>query len=320
MRASLRLAFLLPPLVLGVTASGRPADGLALTPPMGWNSWNRFGCNVSEKLDPGGRGRPGGHRHEGRGVPVRRDRRLLAGETRRQGPHRARSRALPLGDEGPRRLRAREGAEVRPLFRCGHRHLPETTGEQGPRRDRCPHLRRMGRRLPQVRLVQRRRPGHPRFLRPDEPRAARERPSDRLQHLRVGQHEAVALGPGHRPPVAHDGGHPGLLGLRQKLGRDGGRAHHRPPGRPPPVRRPGALERPRHAGGRQRGAERGRVACPLQLLGPLRRAAHGRQRPPEDVEGDARRSSPTARSSRSTRMPSACRAARSATTGPRRSG
>jgi alpha-galactosidase len=25
-------------------------DQLALTPPMGWNSWNKFGCNVSEKL------------------------------------------------------------------------------------------------------------------------------------------------------------------------------------------------------------------------------------------------------------------------------
>ena len=23
---------------------------LAKTPPMGWNSWNKFGCNVSEKL------------------------------------------------------------------------------------------------------------------------------------------------------------------------------------------------------------------------------------------------------------------------------
>ncbi len=26
----------------------RPANGLALTPPMGWNSWNKFGCNISE--------------------------------------------------------------------------------------------------------------------------------------------------------------------------------------------------------------------------------------------------------------------------------
>ncbi|MFH0989535.1 MAG: glycoside hydrolase family 27 protein [bacterium] len=25
-------------------------QGLALTPPMGWNSWNRFGCNVDERL------------------------------------------------------------------------------------------------------------------------------------------------------------------------------------------------------------------------------------------------------------------------------
>ncbi len=25
-------------------------QGLALTPPMGWNSWNKFGCDVSEKL------------------------------------------------------------------------------------------------------------------------------------------------------------------------------------------------------------------------------------------------------------------------------
>src|SRR5678816_533673 len=25
-------------------------NGLAKTPPMGWNSWNKFGCNVSEQL------------------------------------------------------------------------------------------------------------------------------------------------------------------------------------------------------------------------------------------------------------------------------
>jgi alpha-galactosidase len=27
-----------------------PLDGLALTPPMGWNSWNKFACDVSERL------------------------------------------------------------------------------------------------------------------------------------------------------------------------------------------------------------------------------------------------------------------------------
>jgi hypothetical protein len=25
-------------------------DGLALTPPMGWNDWNAFGCSVSAQL------------------------------------------------------------------------------------------------------------------------------------------------------------------------------------------------------------------------------------------------------------------------------
>ncbi len=29
------------------------SEGLALTPPMGWNSWNKFGCNVSEDLIKG---------------------------------------------------------------------------------------------------------------------------------------------------------------------------------------------------------------------------------------------------------------------------
>src|ERR1041384_1473705 len=28
----------------------RTASGLALTPPMGWNSWNKFGCNVNEAI------------------------------------------------------------------------------------------------------------------------------------------------------------------------------------------------------------------------------------------------------------------------------
>ena len=38
--------------LLGVSAAARPvAPGrVALTPPMGWNSWNHFGCDVSESL------------------------------------------------------------------------------------------------------------------------------------------------------------------------------------------------------------------------------------------------------------------------------
>jgi len=48
----------LPVLLLSVIASPaiaqgaavRPSDALAATPPMGWNSWNKFGCDVSEQL------------------------------------------------------------------------------------------------------------------------------------------------------------------------------------------------------------------------------------------------------------------------------
>lgn len=40
--AALSLAARLP--------GGRLDNGLARTPPMGWNSWNKFGCNVSEQL------------------------------------------------------------------------------------------------------------------------------------------------------------------------------------------------------------------------------------------------------------------------------
>ena len=32
------------------TAFSQKFEGLALTPPMGWNSWNKFGCNVDEQI------------------------------------------------------------------------------------------------------------------------------------------------------------------------------------------------------------------------------------------------------------------------------
>ena len=40
-------------LALFTAASFAQSDvskGLALTPPMGWNTWNKFGCNVSDQL------------------------------------------------------------------------------------------------------------------------------------------------------------------------------------------------------------------------------------------------------------------------------
>jgi alpha-galactosidase len=37
-------------IAVGQSASGTSSHQLAQTPPMGWNSWNKFGCNVSEQL------------------------------------------------------------------------------------------------------------------------------------------------------------------------------------------------------------------------------------------------------------------------------
>jgi alpha-galactosidase len=37
-------------LPLAMPATAQKYDGLALTPPMGWNSWNHYGCNIDEKL------------------------------------------------------------------------------------------------------------------------------------------------------------------------------------------------------------------------------------------------------------------------------
>ena len=40
-------------------------NALAQTPPMGWNKWNKFGCNVSEQIHQRNGGRHDCHRHEG---------------------------------------------------------------------------------------------------------------------------------------------------------------------------------------------------------------------------------------------------------------
>ena len=48
-RFSFCLAFLAT-LLWTAPATAQKAEGLALTPPMGWNSWNHYGCNIDETL------------------------------------------------------------------------------------------------------------------------------------------------------------------------------------------------------------------------------------------------------------------------------
>ena len=44
------LALLISAVPLFAQEAGSPSVNLAVTPPMGWNSWNKFGCNVSEEM------------------------------------------------------------------------------------------------------------------------------------------------------------------------------------------------------------------------------------------------------------------------------
>jgi hypothetical protein len=46
----MRKAFYLAILMCGASSLFALDNGLARTPPMGWNSWNKFACNVSESL------------------------------------------------------------------------------------------------------------------------------------------------------------------------------------------------------------------------------------------------------------------------------
>ena len=39
--------------ILAAQEKSSTSANLALTPPMGWNSWNKFGCNVSEDMIKG---------------------------------------------------------------------------------------------------------------------------------------------------------------------------------------------------------------------------------------------------------------------------
>src|SRR5881394_4388267 len=45
-----RLAPILLLCSLAVAQDAPASKGLALTPPMGWNTWNKFACNVSDDL------------------------------------------------------------------------------------------------------------------------------------------------------------------------------------------------------------------------------------------------------------------------------
>ena len=101
-------------------------NGLALTPPMGFNNWNTTDCRAefNEAMVKGIADIFVGPRPQGRRLPVRQPRRLLgAAAAQRAGQPRARPGPLPERHQGGRRLRPRQGLEVRHLHQRRHQDL-----------------------------------------------------------------------------------------------------------------------------------------------------------------------------------------------------
>jgi len=50
MAANIRASLIIVALIFTQSVSAQKFEGLAKTPPMGWNSWNQYACNIDEKL------------------------------------------------------------------------------------------------------------------------------------------------------------------------------------------------------------------------------------------------------------------------------
>ena len=98
-----------------------PDNGLAKTPPMGWNSWNKFRRPRGRRRGAGHGRRHGVERHERRRIRVHQYRRHLGGRARRAGQHPDQQEIS--GHEGAGRLCARQGAEAGDLFFARAEHL-----------------------------------------------------------------------------------------------------------------------------------------------------------------------------------------------------
>ena len=108
--AEMRVPAAIPPPVVRTL----PDNGLARTPPMGWNSWNHFAEKVDDATVRAAADAMVSSGHGRRGLHLRQHRRHLGGRPRRPGQRRT-EQQVP-GHEGARRLRPRKGAEARHLL------------------------------------------------------------------------------------------------------------------------------------------------------------------------------------------------------------
>ena len=146
--------------------------GLASTPPMGWNSWNKFGCNVSEDLirQMADAMVKSGMKDAGYQYVVIDDCWQVERDAERQ--HRSPiPSAFPPGSRRWRTTFIRMGLKFGIYSDAGTMTCAEASRQPGPRVPGRAAVRRLGCRLPEVRLVQHHHAGCPGRLRPDAQRA-----------------------------------------------------------------------------------------------------------------------------------------------------
>lgn len=100
------------------------------TPPMGWNSWNTFGENISEELifQTADAMVETGLRDAGYDYLVIDD--CWAEKTRdADGPSGSQPGEIPARDEGGQRLCTQQGPEIRDVFLHGHSDLRRVSGQ-----------------------------------------------------------------------------------------------------------------------------------------------------------------------------------------------
>ena len=136
----------------GVVAKQEDSQ-LALTPPMGWNTWNKFECNVSEKLIRGAADAlvSTGMRDAGYEYVVIDDCWQVGRD--QEGNILADPGRFPQRNQSVGRLHSFQGIEIRYLYLCRSADLCRTPWKPWVRIPRYAPVRQVGRRLCENRLV-----------------------------------------------------------------------------------------------------------------------------------------------------------------------
>src|SRR5437773_7246281 len=126
-RRGLCLIACLPAVLFAATEARAWDNGVALTPPMGWNSWNKFGCNVSEDLIKSMADGMVASGMKDAGYEY-----VVIDDCWQVSRDAAGNKNFPLGHQVPCRLRPFQGLEIRNLFRRRHHDLRQASRQPRP--------------------------------------------------------------------------------------------------------------------------------------------------------------------------------------------